>query len=111
MPERSELIYFDANGVLTEHRVVGGSEVIVKYDDLPESDVTVVDGISCTTALRTMIDVAPEVEPDEFERMVRECLGRRLFTVEEARARLLEPDMLNRRGAELLRQLLFRGEA
>jgi hypothetical protein len=38
---------------------------------------------------------------------VQDCLDRSLFTVEEARARLLEPDMLHRHGADLLQRLLF----
>ena len=49
-------VYFNKNGVLTEHRWIGGNEVVVHYEDIPESDCTTVDGIPCTTALRTMID-------------------------------------------------------
>jgi hypothetical protein len=41
---------------------------------------------------------------------VQDCLRRRLFTVEEALARLAQPDMLTRPGAKLLRQALPRGE-
>jgi hypothetical protein len=39
---------------------------------------------------------------------VKECLDRRLFTVDEARGRSAEPDMRGRRGAELLRRHLPR---
>ena len=108
MPEGFEGdVYFNRNGVLTEHRWIGGIEVVVHYEDIPETDCTTVDGIPCTTALRTMIDVAVEVDRAQFERMVQDCLRRRLFTIEQASARLDEPDMQNRLGAELLRRLLF----
>lgn len=100
-------VYFDNNGALTEIRLVGGREVIVHYDDIPETDITTVDGLRCTTALRTVIDIAVDVDRAHLDRIVRDCLERRLFTVEEARVRLAEPDMVNRRGADLLRQLLF----
>jgi hypothetical protein len=100
-------VYFDNNGSLTEHRLLGGHEVIVHYDDTPEKDVTTVDGGRCTTALRTVIDIAADVDRAQLDRIVQDCLDRSLFTVEEARARLVEPDMLHRHGADLLRQLLF----
>jgi hypothetical protein len=100
-------VYFDNNGSLTEHRLLDGHEVIVRYEDIPEQDLTTVDGIPCTTALRTVIDIAADVDRAHLDRIVQDCLDRRLFTVEEARARLVEPDMLNRHGADLLRQVLF----
>jgi hypothetical protein len=81
--------------------------VIVHYEGIPEKDVTTVDGIRCTTALRTVIDIAADVDRAHLGRIVQDCLDRRLFTVEEARARLVEPDMANRHGADLLRRLLF----
>lgn len=81
-------------------------EVIIHRDDVPESDVTTVRGIRCTTALRTVIDVAPDVEAEHLEEIVQDCLERGLFTVEEAWRRLAESDMADRRGAELLRRAL-----
>jgi hypothetical protein len=112
--EQPGLIYFDANGVLTEHRWIDGQEVIVHYDDVPESDITVVDGIRCTNALRTVIDIAPDLDALHLDRVVRDCLDRDLFTVEEALARIAQPDMQGRLGATLLGiQLVFiqaRGE-
>jgi hypothetical protein len=48
-----------------------------------------------------------DLDPAHLDRIVSDCLERRLFTVEEARARLAEPDMVNRHGADLLRRLLF----
>jgi hypothetical protein len=96
----------DGNGLLTGRMWLGEQEVIVHFDDLPESDVTTVDGIRCTTALRTIIDVAPELEPEGLEEMVRDALARGLFTVDEAWLRLDEPDMIERPGARLLGRVL-----
>ncbi len=96
----------DGNGLLTERMWLGEDEVVIRRDDVPETDVTTVDGIRCTTALRTVIDLAPEVAASHLEVMVRDCLERGLFTVEEASQRLAEPDMVGRRGAELLRRAL-----
>jgi hypothetical protein len=96
-----------------ELRWVGGGPVIVHYDDLPEKDVTTVRGVPCTTALRTVIDLAPELERGHLDEIVRDCLDRRLFTIDEAKARLDEADMITRPGALLLRQALrrFSGES
>jgi hypothetical protein len=106
--EQPGSIYFDANGVLTEHRWIDGQEVIVHYDDVPESDITVVDGIRCTNALRTLIDIAPDLEPLELSRAIRDCLEGERFTVDEALARIAQSDMQGRLGATLLRiQLVF----
>jgi hypothetical protein len=96
----------DGNGLLTERMWLGEHEVIIHRDDVPETDITTVDGIRCTTALRTVIDVAPEVADSHLEVIVRDCLERGLFTVEEASRRIAEPDMVGRRGAELLRRAL-----
>lgn len=96
----------DGNGVLTERMWLGDQAVIVHRDDVPETDITSVNGIRCTTALRTVIDVAPEVSASDLEVMVLDCLERGLFTVEQAWHRLAEPDMAGRRGADLLRRAL-----
>src|SRR3954454_11044912 len=76
--------YIDANGCLAERVVMGDQEVVVHYDDIPESDITLIDGIRVTTALRTVIDIAPTVDGTDLEQMIRDCLDRRLFTAEEA---------------------------
>jgi hypothetical protein len=99
--------FIDANGCVAERRQVGGQDVIVHYDDLPDADVTILRGIPVTTALRTVIDLAAQVDRADLERMVSDSLGRGLFTVEEAYARVAEPDMATRRGAALLRQVLL----
>jgi hypothetical protein len=96
----------DGNGLLTERMWIGDDEVIIHRGDVPESDITTVHGIRCTTALRTVIDLAPEVTASHLDEMVQDCLERRLFTVEEALRRIAEPDMLGRKGAELLRRAL-----
>lgn len=97
----------DGNGLLTERTWIGGHEVVIHRDDVPESDVTTVKGIRCTTALRTVIDTAPDdVEDDHLEEIVQDCLERGLFTIDQAWRRLAEPDMADQRGAELLRRVL-----
>lgn len=85
-----------------------GDRVIVHYEHLPEKDLTVVRGIPCTTALRTVIDLAPDLEPKNLALAIADCLRRRLFSVEEGLARVNEPDMVNRLGAQLVRAELLR---
>jgi len=101
-------IYIDSNGCPTERVRRGGQDVVIHYDEVPEKDITTVQGIRCTTPLRTVIDLAPDLDLAHLERMVRDCLDRRLFTVEEARARLVEDDMLTRPGAQILGSALPR---
>ena len=102
----SEDASMDANGCPTERVRLGRQDVIIHYDDIPESDITTVRGIPCTTALRTVIDIAPDVGVVALADIVQDCLARRLFTVDEAHTRLGEPDMQERLGAELLRRVL-----
>lgn len=85
---------------------IGGQEVIVHYVDIPEKDRTVVRGIPCTTALRTMIDLAPDAPDEELRRMVAHCLERELFSPDEAMARLAEADMQDHPGAPTLRSIV-----
>jgi hypothetical protein len=96
----------DVNGCLTERITRDGIEVIIHYDDIPESDITQIDGLRCTTALRTVIDLAAGLKRTELEQMVRDCLDRRLFTRLEAVHRVSEPDMLTRHGATLVGQVV-----
>jgi len=98
--------YFDSKGVPTERRWLGDQEVIIHYEDVPDFDKTVVQGIPCTTALRTVIDIAPDVTTDQLDAIVRDCLQRGLFTTEEAWTRLALDDMRTRPGAVRLRELL-----
>ena len=98
--------FIDANGCLAEREFIDGVPVIVHYDDIPESDITTVQGVRCTTALRTIIDIAPELSTADLNAILREFLRRRLFTPQEAIERVSRPDMTNRAGAQLLRRAL-----
>jgi hypothetical protein len=98
--------YFDGNGVPTERRWIGGQEVIIHYDDVPPSDITVLHGIPVTTALRTVIDIAPDLPDDRLRGVVEDCLSRQLFTIDEAKERLAQDDMRTRPGAMRMRALL-----
>ncbi len=96
----------DANGVPTARMWIGEQEVIVHYADIPDSDITTVDGIRCTTALRTVIDLAVELGPDDLGVTIDDALRRELFTVDEAWERLGRPDLATHPGAELVRRVL-----
>ena len=104
--DQTDDIYVDANGCLTERVSLGDQDVIVHYDDIPESDITTIDGIRVTTALRTVIDVAPDLDTAELDQMVRHCLDRGLFTPAEAIERVGRPDMHKRLGAKLVRHVV-----
>jgi len=99
-------IFIDANGCPAERIRVGGQEVVVHYDDIPESDITTVHGLRVTTPIRTVIDIAPEMPAPELERIIRDFLDRGLFPVEEAFTRLDQPDMAARAGAHMVRSAL-----
>jgi len=102
-PNPDQKMFVDENGCLAERVTMpDGMDVIVHYDDIPESDISVVDGMRVTTPLRTVIDIATQLDPADFARVVRDCLDRRLFTVEAAMHRIHQPDMANRRGARML---------
>ena len=98
----------DANGCPTEDFELAGGSVRLRYDDIPESDITTVEGIRVTTPLRTVIDLAAELEVAELDRLIHDCLDRQLFSVEEAFVRLDQPDMVSRRGARIVRARLRR---
>ena len=98
--------YIHERGWPVEQRSIAGQPVMIHYRDVPESDITTLDGIRLTTPLRTVIDLAPDVGMDHLEIMVRDCRERRLFTVEEAFQRLRQPDMADDPGALMLWQLL-----
>jgi hypothetical protein len=102
----SEPMGVDGNGLLTERVWFGDQEVIIHRDEIPESDITTVQGIRCTNALRTVIDVAPDIDAAHLDEIVQDCFERKLFTLEEAWHRLAQPDMVGRRGADMLRAAL-----
>ena len=96
----------DRDGYLVEQGVFGGVEAIIRYGDVPESDITIVDGIRVTTPVRTLIDIAPTTEPERFLDIVADAIERGLFSPEQAWLRLAQPDMEHRIGAHLLRMTL-----
>ena len=98
--------YIHERGWPVERRCIAGHPVMLHYLDVPESDITTLYGIRLTTPLRTIIDIAPDVGIGHLEIMVRDCLERRLFTVEEALARMRQPDMVDDPGAAMLWHLL-----
>jgi hypothetical protein len=100
----------DGNGALTELTTIGGVDVIVHHDDVPPSDVTTINGIRCTTAIRTVIDIATELDPADLALTIHDCLERCLFTLDEARQRLAQIDMSHHRGAERVRGILLEVE-
>lgn len=96
----------DANGCLTERVTIGSATTVLHHDNIPDSDITLVGGMPCTTAIRTVIDIAAELRPAELETVMNDCLDRGLFTIEEMRSRLSDPDMVWRYGAGLLRTFI-----
>ena len=96
----------DPNGSLLERGSLSGVEVIVRRGEIPESDITTVDGIRCTTPVRTVIDIAASMKPDDLVAMVVDAITRGLFTEAEAWERLDQPDMSLHGGAQLLRRTL-----
>lgn len=96
----------DANGFPTERILLGTQLVELHYVDLPESDRTTVDGVPCTTALRTVIDMATQYTPWELDEAIHSFLERGLFTVSDALARIAEPDLADHPGAALLGKAL-----
>jgi hypothetical protein len=96
----------DHNGCPTERLWLAGGPVIVHHGEVPASDITTVDGIPCTTAFRTVIDLAGELTRSDLDRILRDALGRRLFTVDEAHHRLDQPDMARHPGAAIVRAAL-----
>lgn len=104
--ESVPVYYLDPRGHLVDRVETDGQEVHLHYRDVPESDITTLHGVRLTTPLRTVIDIAPTVDGDQLELMVQNCLERGLFTVEEAWARIAEPDMVVDPGAIALVRLL-----
>lgn len=96
----------DANGCLTERGTFGSATIVLHHDEIPDSDITLVGGVPCTTAIRTVIDIAAELQPAELEAVMNDCLDRGLFTIHEMRSRLSDPDMAWRYGAGLLRTFI-----
>jgi len=56
--------------------------------------------------LTAVVGFAPTVDDDQLALMVQDFLDRGLFTVEEAWARIAEPDMIAEPGARSLARIL-----
>lgn len=96
----------DASGSPVECGVFRGDVVIVHRQDIPESDVTTVKGIRCTTAVRTIIDVAADMAPDDLRATVADAVQRGIFSDDELHDRLAQPDMATHVGARAVRLAL-----
>lgn len=101
-----EPIGVDGNGDVMGRATVGDTTVIVHFGEYPESDITTVHGIRCTTAERTLIDLATTVDAPRFREVVLDALARGIVTEERLWTRLDEPDMRVHVGAEILRRVL-----
>jgi len=117
MPTTSDALFWDdpddeygvdANGRLTRLTDVGGVPVVIHYDDIPESDIETHHGLRVTSPLRTTIDLAAELPPDQLENLLDFFLYKGSFTTEQALARIAQPDMTSRRGAHILQTLIVR---
>jgi hypothetical protein len=97
---------FDEDGVVDDDPDDEPDDVVIHYGDLPACDVTTVHGIPCTTPLRTLIDLAPELESGRLHRLVAEALARGMFTLAEAQDLLAQPDFAVHYGAALVRAAL-----
>jgi hypothetical protein len=82
--------------------------IVIYYRTIPDKDLTEVDGIPCTTALRTIIDIAPDYPPENVAGMVTDALRRDLFTIAEALERTSEEDLSGDYGALLVREEVLR---
>ena len=100
--------FIDENGCLDEVRDLGGTKLVIHYDDIPQFDKTVVDGLPMTTPLRTAIDTAIQVGEADLERLISECLEKRLFTRAEAWERISQPDICDRPGTRRFARVLER---
>ena len=76
-----------------------------------DKDLSEVDGIPCTTALRTIIDISPDYPAENVARMVADALRRNLVTGAEALARTAEPGPVGGGGAVGGRGEVLCGEA
>lgn len=107
-PPSRHLVEVDDNGCPVERRVIDGIRVVIHYDDLPECDRDVVDGIPCTSAIRTIIDIAPDCPAGHLDAILRDGLASRLFALDEMVARIAADDMTHRPGAGMVRASLQR---
>ena len=98
--------FIDGNGLLAERVKLGDLEIVLHYDDVPDSDKTIVKGLPCTTPVRSAIDAAGDLDQADVYRLARDCLDQGLFTADEVVARVAQSDMLTRPGATRLARAL-----
>lgn len=60
-----------------------GDEIRIRFADLPESDITEVNGLRVTTLVRTLIDLSAETEPNEAARYIEQAIEKGLITLNE----------------------------
>ena len=76
------------NADLTIHRVVS----------LPPHDVRIIDGVSCTTAARTLFDIAVSLDDEALETAIRVCTSARPHDRRRVAARAARARSATRRG-------------
>jgi hypothetical protein len=94
--------FIDGNGLLAERVKLGDLQIVLHYDDIPDSDKTIVKGLPCTTAVRAAIDAAGDLDQEDVNRLARDCLDQGIFTADEVFSRVAKSDMLTRPGASRL---------
>jgi very-short-patch-repair endonuclease len=75
-------------------------------DSLPEQDLTVVDGIPCTTVARTLVDVGGLMPRARFEDVLDTALVRGLVTAAVLRSRATDLWAPRRNGCAIVLELL-----
>lgn len=94
---------------ITVRRGAGHSSVIAvvhETSQLPDVDVTSVDGIACTSATRTVLDLAGELRPFALARLVEDLWLDDRLEVDLLTDRLGGWARRGRRGTKRLRQIL-----
>lgn len=74
--------------------------------ELPDGDITEIEGIAVTTPARTLVDVAAVLHPSTLELAVDEALRRELVELSTLSCRLEELAKPGRRGIRALRRVL-----
>ncbi len=80
--------------------------VVHRWRVLPQTHVTIVDGIACTRVPRTLVDLAGVLHPSRTERAVDNCLAMRIVTVVALRRVFDELAQRGRKGIAAMRSIL-----
>jgi very-short-patch-repair endonuclease len=92
--------------VVVRARRTGTRSPAPSTDSLSDVDLTVTDGIPCTTLARTLIDVAGLLARPAFEDLLDTAIVRRFVTVAQLRARAQELWAPRRNGCAIVLELL-----